>query len=945
MNNLIIENTNENNLFSNSQVNLFSMIQYFTVLPVNEGKNNEFVIWFSSSNQYDSRILILTIFCNGKEILNETHKITDNFKFYKLYKYNENDKYEITCKIINNINETLKIKTININSYDDIINNGIFTIKNTGKINYKSNYNTKIGVVTKIKNMSEFLDIFYESLLNQTYTNWEWYILNNNSTDNLIEKIKKYNNHRIHIIPLDNYINSWEVATNNINSDILVAIDADDFITSNCLEEIIYCMEKDNLDFYCGSSIKFNSLNNILEEKYPTILKETYDINITHPLAFRRKFAKKIFSQYKIEFPFTDDYEFCNLMKCLNGKYTISDNITYFYRVNDYKSLSTSSGNLTDYWLYPTWKQAEDGVFEKINNIQKSLGIKNNLVEYKNYSSLINIEEEFEYLINYKFNIKNLNINYDKNENKLNFLYEKSHSLEIKNYKIIICDLDSTLPIYSFITDIQNGFWAIPFKEKLYEKYEENLRGYLIKVYDENNNFVGQKEIICDENKINNYNIKYWHNPYDAVINSYIDFMYNDIYEDFIDNCKIVIDAGANIGTFIQYLMKKNKNIEKVIFIEPFQENFQNIKMTFDPFINLEGYNNALYNTSNEDIVLYYEKNKSTSISVIEKENLNEMIVKTINLNDILMKYERIDLLKLDVESAEYKIFESLSNENLNKINKIIIEYHNNIDEVNKYILPKLKENNYLCSSTPDFKNIINSQNNYQGTFFAKKIKVRAIHLKTNPNEERELQSEKNIKQLENYGIEYIQIINNIYKGLPPKENCARPEDVQMEPGFYKLTPGHYGCYLAHKNGILSNFIDDIDILLIFECDAIILDINLFIKKVYEAYENCIKDDLLMWTFGPNYGYNIEEKENYHIINHFIETHSYMIPKHSKQKFIDKFNNADWDTIDLFYANEFDKVPQGVFKGPPLSLQHEGFSLLDKKFSSENSLGIKKITK
>ena len=49
-----------------------------------------------------------------------------------------------------------------------------------------------ISIITPVHNMSNFLEETIRSVFAQTYTNWEWYIIDDASTDNTTELIKKY---------------------------------------------------------------------------------------------------------------------------------------------------------------------------------------------------------------------------------------------------------------------------------------------------------------------------------------------------------------------------------------------------------------------------------------------------------------------------------------------------------------------------------------------------------------------------------------------------------------------------------------------------------------------------------------------------------------------------------------------------------------------------------
>jgi hypothetical protein len=139
-----------------------------------------------------------------------------------------------------------------------------------------------------------------------------------------------------------------------------------------------------------------------------------------------------------------------------------------------------------------------------------------------------------------------------------------------------------------------------------------------------------------------------------------------------------------------------------------------------------------------------------------------------------------------------------------------------------------LTSNKYLDTKTividyNYYKNIL-SENGWiklKNLITPKKIKL--MHLVTEPNTNlKEIRSVESVKDFcDKTGIIYEQRINAIWKDLPPADTCARPQDIQDKPGYYKLAPGHYGCYLAHKNAILAEDNKEYDYVLIFEGDVI----------------------------------------------------------------------------------------------------------------------------
>jgi len=76
------------------------------------------------------------------------------------------------------------------------------------------------------------------------------------------------------------------------------------------------------------------------------------------------------------------------------------------------------------------------------------------------------------------------------------------------------------------------------------------------------------------------------------------------------------------------------------------------------------------------------------------KESYN---VKCINFYDFILKNNitKINLLKVDCEGAEYKIFDSIPDEYFSTIDKIHVEFHFNDGEKVKKLINKLETNGF----------------------------------------------------------------------------------------------------------------------------------------------------------------------------------------------------------------------------------------------------------
>lgn len=214
--------------------------------------------------------------------------------------------------------------------------------------------------------------------------------------------------------------------------------------------------------------------------------------------------------------------------------------------------------------------------------------------------------------------------------------------------------------------------------------------------------------------------------------------------------------------------------------------------------------------------------------------------------------------------------------------------------------------------------------------------KISAYHMLTDIDTDREVASLISLSKLSNYGVHYHTCINKRYKDLPPIDNCEYPDKVSMEPGG-KLTPGHYGCYLAHKGAFYDGYKSDSDFILIFECDAVIdVDYKEFIDKMNFACDVLNNDsELLMFSFGFHNNTNIIDKnDGYWTVNKFYGAHAYLIPKRSFVIIDKMYQNCKWNVTDLLFAEKLDIYKTGIFESP-ITKQAAGLSILDKVYHEE----------
>lgn len=112
--------------------------------------------------------------------------------------------------------------------------------------------NKKISIITAVYNSEDYIDDTIASVLNQTYKNWEWLIIDDCSTDNTAIKIKEYKDTRIKYIKLEENQGAAQARNRGLElakSNIIAFIDADDTWMEEKLERQYQFMMKNSYGF------------------------------------------------------------------------------------------------------------------------------------------------------------------------------------------------------------------------------------------------------------------------------------------------------------------------------------------------------------------------------------------------------------------------------------------------------------------------------------------------------------------------------------------------------------------------------------------------------------------------------------------------------------------------------------------------------------------------
>jgi len=298
-------------------------------------------------------------------------------------------------------------------------------------------------------------------------------------------------------------------------------------------------------------------------------------------------------------------------------------------------------------------------------------------------------------------------------------------------------DIDSLTTFNSKLNHVftkELGTWYIPMMNFDFSK-DENFRGFIVEFYDLNYNLLFSKDYFIKNTEKHPDKIEFpLHNPFDRTFWNYQEFfIYKNLEKEFpslnLNNLETVLDLGANNGLFIEKILRNGA--KKVYGFEPSPNALSNLIHRYGNNDKVTIVNKAISNNAGK-LTFHYHPENST-ISAFDRSHItphlpeHEIIaceVETIRLDEYCasQNINKIDLIKIDVEGAEYMILQSLNKDFYSKVKNLLIEVHENADDRVKNLISYLRSCDFEINSFAVGENTCSEEhllNSYNGMFLA----------------------------------------------------------------------------------------------------------------------------------------------------------------------------------------------------------------------------------
>ncbi len=199
--------------------------------------------------------------------------------------------------------------------------------------------NPTISVLMPVYNAAPYLKEAIESILNQTYTDFEFLIFNDGSTDESADIIRRYDDQRIvfhdSLVNLG-YVTHLNKGLQEARGQYIARMDADDIAMPERFTKQIAVLEKDTHMGICGSWMKIIHTEEVI--RYPHSHQEITDrLLIENPFAhsavmFRTDIVRIHRLQYKQDYMPTEDFKLWSEILNFSNGHNVPEVLLHYRR-------------------------------------------------------------------------------------------------------------------------------------------------------------------------------------------------------------------------------------------------------------------------------------------------------------------------------------------------------------------------------------------------------------------------------------------------------------------------------------------------------------------------------------------------------------------------------------------------------------------------------------
>jgi FkbM family methyltransferase len=294
-------------------------------------------------------------------------------------------------------------------------------------------------------------------------------------------------------------------------------------------------------------------------------------------------------------------------------------------------------------------------------------------------------------------------VEFNSDENKVYLNYQEAQRRDVQ---VSIKDIDSKATIWAFRNIAENhcGWWCVPSPKNItdYENHV-NFGGILVQVF-ENGEEIYRHEMRLKKPLVYKPVIDITNT--EPIFANYNEFFVDKIYSHLdIHNLNTVFDVGANVGLWTEWVLRQNTT--RVFCFEPNRVALEVLNRLHGDKENVTIINKAVDSEIKTIPFFYSDSNSLISATQQHGELHNSYDVQTVTLPSVISEYgiDHIDLIKMDIEGAEFTLFESFDDSIYDITDAFLVEFHafyyNDGKEREDRIISTLESKGYFIENHP----------------------------------------------------------------------------------------------------------------------------------------------------------------------------------------------------------------------------------------------------
>ena len=243
--------------------------------------------------------------------------------------------------------------------------------------------NNLVSILIPNYNKADYLRVTLNTILTQTYSNWECVIVDDHSKDNswkVLEEFAKIDS-RFKIYKRPNHLPKGgnvcrNFAYTNSIGDFVVFFDSDDLLYPNALQERYNAISNSNYDFLVSNGVLWNGkdktgllISNWIQGDVLNAFIKFEPLWLTQGVTIRRDFIEKNTIEWDEKVPFYQDVLYNLKLVILSKNYGITPEIDWIWYVSSKSSLASKTKAVN---TYSDNYNLISSFYDCIKNIEKS---------------------------------------------------------------------------------------------------------------------------------------------------------------------------------------------------------------------------------------------------------------------------------------------------------------------------------------------------------------------------------------------------------------------------------------------------------------------------------------------------------------------------------------------------------------------------------------------